>query len=435
MDFSLGKSLSDVAKTLIPGGCHTYAKGDDQYPEDAPRFITRGSGCHVWDMDGNEFIEYGMGLRSVTLGHAFPRVVDAVARQLSMGTNFTRPAPIEVECARELLSLIPAADMVKFCKNGSDALDAAVRLARAATRRDHVAICADHPFFSTSDWFIGTTAMNAGVPSTVRDLTLKFRYNDVDSLAGLFRDHPDSISCVVMEPARTDAPAAGFLGAVRDLCTRNGALLVFDEMITGFRWNLGGAQMEFGIQPDLSTWGKAMGNGFAISALAGRKDFLELGGSDHDRERVFLLSTTHGAESHALAAAIETIRVYRELDVVSALYEKGRRLRVGLEDICRDAGLEKHLMVQGRDCGLLYVTRGPDGVPSQAFRTLFLQELIQAGVLAPSFFVSYSHTDEDIDRTLGAVERAVWAYRRALEGSIDDMLRGRPSRPVFRRHC
>src|SRR5512146_2149973 len=268
--FEASRRLEERAHGLIPGGGHTYAKGSDQFPEEMPVVIERGSGCRVQDVDGNEFIEYGMGLRAVTLGHAFPPVIEAARRAMAAGANFTRPARIEVECAERFLSIVSWPDMVKFCKDGSDALDGAVRLARAFTGRNRIAICADHPFFSTNDWFIGTTDMPGGIPQAVRELTVKFRYNDLASLEALFARYPQEIACVVMEAARTEEPGDGYLQGVQAMTRRHGAVLVFDELITGFRWHLGGVQRVYGVTPDLAAYGKAMGNGFAISALAGR---------------------------------------------------------------------------------------------------------------------------------------------------------------------
>lgn len=430
--FERGRNLSRRAHRLIPGGTHTYAKGDDQFPEQAPAFIVRGNGCHVWDLDGNEFIEYGMGLRAVTLGHAFPRVVDAAAKQLQLGSNFVRPAPIEVECAERFLELVPTAEMVKFAKNGSDVIDGAVRLARAHTGRDYVAICGDHPFFSTADWFIGTTPMPGGVPAWIRSRTLKFRYDDLESVQALFDEFPDQIACVLLEPARLDEPSADYLPRLKEVCHRNGALLVFDEMITGFRWHRSGAQHVYGVVPDLSAFGKAIANGFSLSALAGRREVMELGGYDHDRERVFLLSTTHGAETHAMAAAIATMTIYRDEDVVGHLYRQGNRLRTGVQTAAEATGVSAQVECMGRDCGLLFTTRDREGRPSQALRTLFLQELIRQGILAPSFVVSYSHDDHDIDRTIQAVGEALLVYRRALDEGVEKFLIGRPVKPVFR---
>lgn len=424
--------LSARARRLIPGGAHTYAKGADQFPEHAPVVITHGSGCHVWDVDGNEFIEYGMGLRAVTLGHAFPPVIEAVAAELSRGVNFSRPSVLELQCAERFAELIPGAEMVKFCKDGSHAVDAAIKLARAYTGRDMIARCSDHPFFSTSDWFIGSTDMKAGIPEWIRQHTLGFPYNDIAALTRLFDEWPGRIACVVMEAARTEEPAPGYLAQVRDLCHARGAVFIIDEMITGFRWNLRGAQAEYGVQADLSTFGKALANGFSVSALCGRRELMELGGFDHDRARVFLMSTTHGAETHGLAAAMATMKFYQSNPVIETLYARGARLRRGIEAIVSELKLEKYFGLTSRDCGLLFVTRDEAGKPSQAYRTLFLQELIDRGVIAPSLVVSYSHTEQDIDRTIEIIGEALSVYARALQEGIGKYLRGRPVKPAVR---
>jgi glutamate-1-semialdehyde 2,1-aminomutase len=426
------RALQERAHELIPGGAHTYAKGDDQYPEIAPPMIARGRGCRVWDLDGNEYIEYGMGLRAVALGHAHPRVVEAVKRELENGSNFTRPSPREVECAETFLSCVRTAEMVKFAKNGSDATTAGVKLARAFTGRDLVAICGDQPFFSTDDWFIGSTAMPAGVPAAIRQLTVKFHYNDLASLEALFEARPRQIACVVLEAETSVAPVPGFLAGVRSLCDREGALLLLDEMITGFRWDLGGAQRVHGIRPDLSTFGKAIANGFALAALAGRREVMERGGIRHRHERVFLLSTTHGAETHTLAAGIATMQVYRDEPVIETLHRQGERLRTGVSQASRRHGLQEHVQVLGRACNLVFTSRGRDGQPSQPMRTLLQQELIRRGVLAPSFVVSYAHRDEDIDRTIEAADGALEVYRRGLDDGPDRLLEGRSVKPVFR---
>lgn len=426
--------LSARAHAVIPGGCHTYAKGDDQYPLLAPGFIARGRGCHVWDVDGNEFIEYGMGLRAVTLGHAYPRVVNAVAEALELGTNFTRPAPIEVECAEMLLAEVENAEQVKFAKDGSTVTTAAVKLARAYTGRDLIAVCIDHPFFSYNDWFFSVTPMTAGIPEAVRQLTVTFRYNDLESAERVFTEHPGRIAGVILEPARTEEPAPGFLSGLKSLCERNGSILIFDEMITGFRWARGGAQKLYGVRPHLSTFGKALANGFALSALCGDREIMQLGGLNHDRERVFLLSTTHGGEVHAMAAAIATMREYAEQPVIETLYDRGDRLRAAVDEIARRHGVSEHFKVVGRSCNLQYVTADRDGKPSQAFRALFLQELIRHGVIAPSFVVSFSHAPEDIDRTAEAVDAALAVYARALEDGVEKHLVGPPVKPVYRKY-
>lgn len=432
--FINSKLLQKKAHQLIPGGCHTYAKGDDQFPEMSPGFIARGKGCHVWDVDDNEFIEYGMGLRAVTLGHAYEPVVKAAYKHMLNGNNFTRPAPIEIECAEIILDVLDNAEQIKFAKDGSTVVSAGLKLARAYTGRDMVAICADHPFFSYNDWFIGTTDLSAGIPDVNRSLTLKFHYNDIKSLSDLFDQYPGKIACVVTEAARTDEPQNNFLKQVQALCNKHGTVFLLDEMITGFRWHISGAQKVYDIQPDLSTFGKALANGFSVSALAGRRDLMELGGLYHDRERVFLLSTTHGAENHSLAAAKATIEIYREQPVIETLYRQGERLKHGVNRLASELGVDKNVQAFGRGCNLVFATKDEQLHPSQSYRALFMQELIKGGVLAPSFVVSYSHTDDDIDNTLQAVGDALVIYKSALEEGTDKYLIGRPLKPVYRKY-
>jgi glutamate-1-semialdehyde 2,1-aminomutase len=433
MVFEKSRLLKERAHRIIPGGCHTYAKGDDQYPEDSPGFIMEGSGCHVKDVDGNTFIEYGMGLRSVTLGHGYRPVLEAAMRQMEMGSNFLRPSPLEVECAEELAGMIQGAEMVKFAKNGSDATSAAVRLARAYTGRDMVGICREHAFFSVDDWFIGSTEMSAGIPKAVRELTVTFSYNDLGSVEDLFAKHPKKIACLILEPEKSEPPREGFLSSLARLCSENGAVLIFDEMITGFRWDNGGGQAYHHVIPDLSTFGKAMGNGFSIAALAGKRELMERGGLDHGEERVFLLSLTHGAENVNLAAALEVMKTYQREPVVEALWRQGRRLSDGINSAIHSLGLEGFFELVGRPCCLAYATRDENKHNSQPFRTLFLQELIRRGILAPSLVVSYAHTDKDIDSTINAIGESLKVYKNALENGVEKYLVGRPVKPVFRR--
>lgn len=434
MNFDKSLKLQQKFNSLIPGGAHTYAKGDDQFPEFMPAYIVKGKGSHVWDVDGNEFIEYGNGLRSVSLGHAFEPIIDAVAAQIKLGANFGRPGIIELECAEEFLSLVEGADMVKFCKNGSDALDGAIKLARAYTGRDMIAMCASHPFFSVHDWFIGTTPMAGGIPEPIKKLTTKFYYNDLESARKMFAENPGKIACVILEPHKYDDPIDNFLHKLRDLCHENGAIFILDEMITGFRWHIGGAQKKFEIVPDLSTWGKAMGNGFAISALTGKREIMELGGLMHDRERVFLLSTTHGAETHALAAAIANIRFYKKNNVIERLYEQGTKLEKGIMQASRDLNLQDKVAIVGPPCCSVYTSRDQDNQPSQPFRTLFMQETMKRGLIMPSTIISYSHSDTDIAQTVEKIHEALVVYKKALAEGIDKYLVGRSVQPVWRKY-
>ncbi|MDB5297039.1 MAG: glutamate-semialdehyde -aminomutase [Phycisphaerales bacterium] len=429
--YARSRALQRRAHELIPGGAHTYAKGDDQFPEDAPAFMARGLGCHAWDVDGNEFVEYGIGLRSVTLGHAYEPVIRAAAAAMPMGANFTRPHAIEVEAAEAVLSLV-GQDMIKFSKHGSDAVTAAVKLSRAFTGRDVVAVCSDHPFFAVDDWFIGTTAMNAGIPLATQQLVVKFKYNDLPGLQALFDQYPDRIACVVMEAENGEAPAPGYLQAVHDACKRNGALWVLDEIITGFRWHTGGAQAYHGVKPDLCSFGKAMANGFSVSALCGRRDVMEQGGLRSDRKRVFALSTTHGGETHALAACIATVEAYKTQDVVGRIWRAGQRLADGINRIVASLKIGEHFYLINKPCALIYVTKDAAGERSQAFRTLFLQEMVDRGFVCPNLIVSAAHTDADIDRTVEAVGESLEVYKKALENGVEPYLRGRPVKPVAR---
>lgn len=432
-DFSRSRTLQDRVHGVIPGGAHTYAKGDDQFPVLAPGFIARGQGCHVWDVDGNEYIEYGMGCRAVTLGHNFAPVVEAARAALDLGCNFGRPHPLELECAETLLAMVPGAEMCKFAKDGSSITTAAVKLARAHTGRDRVALCADQPFFSVGDWFIGTTAIDAGIPQAVKDLTATFRYNDLDSLRAVFAAHPGEVAAVILEPAKYEEPEDDFLHGVQALCREEGAVFVLDEMITGFRWANGGGQGHYGIVPDLSCFGKALANGFSLSALLGRREIMELGGLETERERVFLLSTTHGAETHALAAGMATMNTYRDEPVIETLRARGLQLREGIEAAVARHGLQDHVQVIGPPACMVLAHLDRDGNPSQSMRTLMMQEQIRHGVIAPSLVTSYSHTPADIEATVLAMDRALAVYARGLADGPERHLVGRPSKVVYRK--
>jgi glutamate-1-semialdehyde 2,1-aminomutase len=431
--FAASAEHTAAARQLIPGGAHTYARGDDQYPEGMAPVIERGAGCRVWDIDGNEFVEFGSGLRANTLGHGFEPVVRAVHRYLADGVGFVRPHRLELEAAERLIDLIPSAEMVKFGVNGSDTTSAAVKLARAYTGRDMVAVCRQHPFFSTDDWFIVTTPMSAGIPDSVRPLTVQFSYNDLASLEALFEAHPGQIAAVVLEAETVEPPAPGFFAGLRQLCDRNGALLVLDEIITGFRWHERGAQYLYSIEPDLCTFGKGIANGLPLSALAGRRDVMRLGGHVDDADRVFLLSLTAGGQPWALAAMLAVIDTYQQEGIAGQLHSIGADLRAGVEEVVAAAGLSDYFQVRGRDCNLVYVARDADGQPSQEFRTLVLQEFLEHGILAPSFVVNAAHDPKAISQVVDAVTELMPVYQRALDDGVATVLRGRPVRPTIRR--
>ena len=424
-------SLS-VTHDLIPGGAHTYSKGDDQFPANAPRHLEKGLGCRVWDRNGNEYLDWTMALRAMSLGYGHKAVNEAAIAQIWRGSNFGRPSYIETELAEDLVDLVPSAEMVKFAKNGSTVTTAAVKLARARTGRDKVAICADHPFFSYDDWFIGATAMDAGVPQVIKELTVKFRYNDVASVERVFAENRGEIACVILEPAGLEEPEDQFLSRIGEICRREGAVYILDEMVTGFRWHLNGAQTLYDVDCDLCTFGKGMGNGYSVAALVGKREIMDLGGLFHDMPRVFLISTTHGAENHALAASRAVIQVFRQEDVVGHMWRIGRSIMEALEQAAASAGVATNLRVFGIPCNPAYAVLDAEGAVSFPLKTLFLQEMVKQRVLIPYLAPSYAHTESDVARTAEAAEVAFRQVARALDDGWERFLEGPPVKPVFR---
>lgn len=438
----------------IPGGAHTYSRGDDQYPSIAPPLLERGKGAYVWDTHGNRYLDYGMALRAVTIGYADPRVNAAAIAEIEKGVNLTRASLTELEAAELICATVPSAEMVKFGKNGSNVTTAAVKVARAYTGRRYVCIPRQHPFFSFDDWFIGTTVLQRGVAMEQAALTLVFDYNDLASLKRLFDEHPGEIAAVLMEPATHITPQAtagggtlgegydstprtghGFLHDVAELTRAEGALLIFDEMITGFRWHLVGAQTYFGVTPDLTTFGKAMANGFALAALVGRRDVMEVAAIDKPgAERTFLMSTTHGGEMPALGAFMAATRINRDEDVPGHLWRYGARIRHGLAEVAARHGLSRHVYTEGPSIALHFVTCGADGRPDLGMRTLLVQEMLRRGVLMPSIVISQAHGDTELAQTLEALDGAMSVYARALDEGTEKYLEGQPVKPVFRKH-
>jgi glutamate-1-semialdehyde 2,1-aminomutase len=417
---------------LIPGGAHTYSKGDDQFPINAPRYLESGSGAWVWDDQGNRFLDWSMGLRTMTLGYGYEEVDNAAIAQIKKGLNFGRPSYIETEFAEDFTDLIPSAEMVKFAKNGSTVTTAALKIARAYTGRPYIAFCKDHPFFSYDDWFIGTTPCNNGIPEHAADYSLSFNYNDIESLKSLFTQYPGQIAAVMLEPCTVTAPENEFLQQLQALCQQQGTVFILDEMITGFRWHLQGAHTYFGVTPDLSTYGKGIANGYSVSVLAGKRELMQLGGLEHSKQRMFLISTTHGAENSGLAAARACLKVYRENPVIDTIWTTGEMLITGMNNIAQEMGLSDFFSVSGYPCRPEYCCRDQHKNVSLAYRTLFAQEMIKSKVLIPYIVPSYSHRDNEIEYTLEAVCKALEVYKQALENGIENYLQGPEIKPVFR---
>jgi glutamate-1-semialdehyde 2,1-aminomutase len=446
---------------VIPGGAHTYSRGFDQFPANAPEILERGEGVHVFDPEGSKYLDFGMALASVGIGYGEPAIVEAAARGMRAGNGLSRPSMIELEAAELLVSRVRSADMVKFTKNGSTAVTAAVKLARAHTGRNVVLRCAQHPFFSYDDWFIGSTAVKRGIPESIRQDTLPFDFNDAAGLERLLSEHQGLVAAVVLEPATAVCPApvgcspiqgpvagccgtapcsAGicggrnFLHEVQDLCRTHGALMVLDEMITGFRWHVGGAQELLGIQPDISTFGKAMANGFSVACVAGRREVMEHGSIEFEgRERVFLLSTTHGAEMCGLSAFIETIAFMERHDVCNHVWRTGARFIEMFNDASRRAGTWPNVRVGGPACKPVLALVGHDGVPSMPLRTLFMQEMLRHAVIMPQVTIAFRHGDAELEHARRALDAALPVVAEGLRSGIEPLLLGPAVKPVFRR--
>lgn len=429
------KNYSQRLNAVIPGGAHTYSRGDDQYPANAPQILERGEGAYVYTPEGEKFLDYGMALRAVTLGYAEPTVAAAAIKQIHFGNNLTRPSLIELQAAELMCELFEGVDMVKFAKNGSVVTTAALKVARGYTGRKYIARCLDHPFFSYDDWFIGDTPLTRGIPDEHHALTLNFRYNDIASVEKLFADYPGQIAGLIMEPATGGHPENDFLHKVQALCKANGTVFILDEMITGFRWDLRGAQKYYGIVPDLCTFGKGMANGFSVAALGGKREIMEIGGiKDAGKERLFLISTTHGAEMCGLGAFVETVKFYKEHDVTRHLWEYGEKLMGGMNAIAKELGIGKEFEVYGVPCSPNYATRDRAGNVSMPLRTLFSQEMIKQGVLMPWIAISYAHREEELRLTLDATRKALEVYKKALDEGFEKYLVGDPIKPVFRKY-
>jgi glutamate-1-semialdehyde 2,1-aminomutase len=427
-------SYQDRLLRVIPGGAHTYSRGFDQFPANAPQILAAGKGSYVLDPAGNRYLDYGMALRAVNVGYAEDAIDERAWQQIRNGNNLTRPSLVELEAAELLVELIDSVDMVKFTKNGSTSVSAAVKLARAYTGRELVARCADHPFFSYDDWFIGSTPLTRGIPQETIEKTKAFPYGDLAALADLLERYEGRIACVVMEPATSGEPAAGYLRGVQELCRKAGAVFILDEMITGFRWHLKGAQHTYGIQPDLSTFGKAMANGFSVSCVAGRREIMELGAIEFEgRERVFLLSTTHGAEMAGLGAFVATVDFIQRHAVIDHLWDYGRKL-IALMKRCAEAhGVSASFQAGGIPCSPHYTTLDASGASSLALRTLFQQEMLRSNVLMPWIALCYRHGPEELALTERALDKALSVYRRALQDGVDKYLQSPVVKPVFRR--
>ena len=414
--------LYQKALNLIPSVTQTLAKGPQQNVKGiAPKYLVKGKGSHVWDVDGNEYLDYNMAIGPLSLGYAYNKVDQAIRKQLKDGITFSLMHPLEVEVAEILNKIIPNAESVRYSKTGADVTSAAVRVARAFTKRDKILCCGYHGWH---DWYISVTDRNSGIPKAVQDLTFTFNYNDIQSVIDSI---DDDTAAVILEPFVFEAPKDNFLQKLRDVCTKNGTLLIFDEMWTGFRIALGGAQEFFKVKADLVTFSKAVANGMPIAILAGRKDVMSV------LEKDVFFYTTFGGEALSLAAAKATIKELKNKKVPAYLAKQGRKLKNGYNQIAESLDMPYTKCI-GYECRSLVTFDSSAGNPLE-MKSLVQQELIKRGILWGGFHnMSFSHSNTDIEYTLIAYKEVLPILKKAVdEKDIRKYLKGEPVEPVFRK--
>lgn len=419
------EAFLERALKVIPLGSQTFSKSRTALPFGvSPYFADRGSGSRIWDIDGNQYIDFVNGLACVTLGYKDADVDSAVIAQMASGVTFSLPHRLETEVAELLVEMIPCAEMVRFCKNGTDATSGAIRVARAHTGRDHVAVCGYHGW---QDWYIGSTTRDLGVPAAVKDLTHTFVYNDIGSLRRVLDQYPQGFAAVILEPMNSAYPHDGFLSAVKALAHEHQALLIFDETITGFRYANGGAQEEFGVTPDLATFGKGIANGYPLAALVGRAEFMV------EIERIFF-SGTFGGETLSLAAAKAVLNKLRREPVVETLKMRGLKILQGVGKLLIASGLSDVVSISGHPTWTFLSFKESGGYGAAEIKTLFLQEVFSRGIYTlGTHNLSYAHTDDDIDVLLACYEEVFSLIGKAFRsGTLRECLECAPLVPLFK---
>jgi glutamate-1-semialdehyde aminotransferase len=414
--------LYNRALGLIPSVTQTLAKGPTQWINGvAPKYLVKGKGSHVWDVDGNEYIDYMMGVGPLSLGYAYPKVDEAIRKQLEDGITFSMMHPLEVEVAEIIRDIIPNAEAVRYSKTGADATSAAVRLSRAYTGKNKILCCGYHGWH---DWYIAVTARNHGIPEAVQAISFTFNYNDIDSVKNSI---DNDVAAIILEPVVFQEPKDDFLHKLADLCKAKGIVLIFDEMWTGFRMALGGAQEYFGIIPDLATYSKAVANGMPISILTGKKEIMQLADED------IFFYTTFGGEALSLAATKATIEELRDKNVPKLLNDQGAKLKNGYNELAQKLGID-YTKAIGYNWRSMATFDEKAGDPLLQ-KSLMQQEMIKRGVLWQGFHnMSFSHSDADVEYTLQALEESLTILKQSVEQKkLKEMLRGEPVLPVFRK--
>lgn len=413
------------SEKTIPLGTQTFSKSKTQYPFGvSPYYINNGKGSKVWDIDGNEYIDYVNSLASVTLGYCDEDINQAILEQLSKGIIFSLPSQIETELAEKLCEIIPCAQMVRFGKNGSDATAGAIRASRAYNKKDHIAVCGYHGW---QDWYIGSTQRNLGVPKASQDLTHSFKFNDIESLNSVFKKFPDQISCVIMEAMNLYEPQDNFLHKVQELCKKNNALFILDETITGFRFNLSGAQKEFDIVPDMATFGKGMSNGMPLSAVVGKAEIMKI------FEEVFF-SFTFGGETLSIVSALACIKKYEKMNVCNFLNFQGAKIIKGVKKIINKIDAHDLFEIAGHPSWSFLIIKDFNNYSSYKIKTLFLQEVFKNGIITlGTHNMSFSHSDNDVKKLLDVYEVLLpMIFEAAKSNLIDNLLDCEPLQPLFK---
>jgi glutamate-1-semialdehyde 2,1-aminomutase/spore coat polysaccharide biosynthesis protein SpsF len=414
----------DRAVQKIPCGTQTLSKAPNQFAEGVyPIYLEKGKGSHVWDVDGNEFIDYPLSLGAMILGHQYPAVNEAIEAQLRKGVVFSLVHPLEVQLSELISEVVPCAEMVRFTKTGSEATQAAVRIARSYTGRKRIAACGYHGWH---DWYVGVTARNNGVPDEVKELISTFDYNKIETLESLFAKFPGEIAAVIMEPVSLELPKEGFLEKVKELAKKYSAVLIFDEIITGFRFALGGVQELYGVIPDLATMGKAIANGMPLNLVCGKAELMK------ECDKIFFSSTFAG-ETLSLAAAFTTITEMRKEKVIPYIWKQGEKLLKSVNEHMKKLDLNAELTGFGPRQFIKF--NDPLGQPSLLLKAIYWQECIKRGILfGNAQFISFSHTDSDINWTIEVAHEALDVVKRAVEsGRPEEFYEGIMPAEIFRK--
>jgi glutamate-1-semialdehyde aminotransferase len=425
MGLKLQKSFELLAraKKVLPAQTHTFSKGYRSFVEGVyPVFAQRGKGSHFFDVDGNEFIDYMTALGPIILGYSYDAVNNAIRKQLDDGSIFTLPHPLEVEAAELMCQVIPGCEMAKFAKTGSDAVTAAVRAARAISGKDNVAYWGGGGVWH--DWFTVITSRNQGIPKSLKNMIKLFQYNNIESLKQVLDDDKE-IGTVCMEPMMFEEPSNNFLQEVKRITHQHDAVLVFDEVQTGFRWSLGGAQERFGVQADISAWGKAMANGMPLGAISGKEEFMKV------FEEIFY-STTFGGETLSLASFKATVQEMREKKVIDHIFKIGKKFGHEFNILSKENGL--NITVEGLPCKIKLGFLDKDGNDSLLIRSLFCQENIENGVFfwQGPVFHTFSHSEDDLKKTSESIDKSMKVVKKAIQNDeVEKSLRGKSMNRVL----